>query len=514
MFFVSFSIFFIILRKLCIFVKLTQIFFNMAKLKNIIKQLSQQDFDKIYQQLMDSSAEKSAYLLKYMYHEQLSDNKIMKELNVNNNAYYTLRSRLNQKIEEYLLEQIESPRSEVLRKVANINEILFTKKRTIAITTLRKLEKELLDYDLSNELVVVYKTLKKLHVNTPEYFEYSQLYNHHVTYMLDVDRLESFMADYFRKYGTYSFSNDETDKLELILLNKEILALCKKYESHRLYVYQNCVNIFHRLFVETEEEEHQQLHDESLEPIEDIFDKIDGIFEQYKLDTIYFHLQIVFEHLRLEYYNHYKLYRKAEKYYEEVNDSASALLSSYSTHAYPARFLLTKLERDMRMGALETMYEDNLGIFHDFEPDPQNIPQFVTYTCYRAIGAYYAEKYDEAIRGLNKVLNDTSLKKFPQVSLEIKLLLGILYSITGETELFGQLISSTQRHIRMLSKDSSAHAILLIKILRSATHATKGDKNPRFQTLMEKVKKSIKGNEFNLTRYIRLDDDFLNRIIK
>jgi hypothetical protein len=44
-----------------------------------------------------------------MREKQLSDSKIMDELEVNTNAYYTLRSRLNQKIEEYLLQQMESP---------------------------------------------------------------------------------------------------------------------------------------------------------------------------------------------------------------------------------------------------------------------------------------------------------------------------------------------------------------------------------------------------------------------
>ena len=115
-----------------------------------------------------------------MRERQLSDNKIMGELDVNTNAYYTLRSRLNQKIEEYLLQQMESPRTDILKKVANINEIIFTKKKAIAIATLKKLEKELLDYDLSNELTLVYKALKKLHLNTPEHYHYSQLYNKHV----------------------------------------------------------------------------------------------------------------------------------------------------------------------------------------------------------------------------------------------------------------------------------------------------------------------------------------------
>ena len=71
----------------------------MAKLKNIIKQLSEEDFVAIYDSLIESSADKSAFLLRAMREKQQSDNKIMEELDVNTNAYYTLRSRLNQKIE-------------------------------------------------------------------------------------------------------------------------------------------------------------------------------------------------------------------------------------------------------------------------------------------------------------------------------------------------------------------------------------------------------------------------------
>ena len=166
----------------------------MAKLKNIIKQLSEKDFTAIYNSLIESNAEKSAYLLKALRERSLSDNKIMTELDVNANAYYTLRSRLNLKIEEYLMEQLESPRTDVLRKVANINEVLFTKKKAISVATLKKLEKELLDYDLANELTVIYKSLKRLNINSPDYFQYSQLYNRHVAYMLAVDKSEDLLA--------------------------------------------------------------------------------------------------------------------------------------------------------------------------------------------------------------------------------------------------------------------------------------------------------------------------------
>ena len=75
----------------------------MAKLKNIIKQLSDKDYQAIYDSLVSGTAEKSAYLLKAMRERQLSETKVMVELEINANAYYTMRSRLSQKIEEYLI---------------------------------------------------------------------------------------------------------------------------------------------------------------------------------------------------------------------------------------------------------------------------------------------------------------------------------------------------------------------------------------------------------------------------
>jgi len=200
----------------------------MAKLKNIIKQLSAADYQSIHDALMQSNAEKSAHLLKFIRERQMSDAKVMEELDVNTNAYYTLRSRLNQKIEEYLLAQMESPRTDLLKKVANITDVVFTKKRAIASATLKKLEKELLDYDLANELTIVYKTLKKLHLNTPDNFMYSQQYNRHVAYMLAMDKAEDLVAEYFKKYGQYHMSGNEVEKFGLEVLYKEYFppSLC------------------------------------------------------------------------------------------------------------------------------------------------------------------------------------------------------------------------------------------------------------------------------------------------
>lgn len=478
----------------------------MAKLKNIIKQLSESDFNAIYDSLLESSADKSAFLLKAMREKSQSDNKIMEELGVNTNAYYTLRSRLNQKIEEYLLQQMENPRTDILKKVANINEIIFTKKRAIAIATLKKLEKELLDYDLSNELTIVYKFLKKLHINSSDYYNYSQLYNKHVAYTLAVDKAEDLLADYFKKYGIYTLTSEESGKIALSLLSREMNNVCRLYKSHRLYVYESCINIYHRLFVENEEE-----MDDDVEPIEDIIQNVQRIFEEYHLDSIYYHLRIVFEYLKLEYYGHYKVYKKAENYFEEVNDSCGDLLSNYTLYTYPAQFLITKINRHIRMGIANELYEENEGLFHDYEPDKQDIPNYITYVTYRSISCYYDKKYDQAARWINNLLNEVSLKRYPSAQLEVKSVLALQYCMVRDYDLFNQLINSIQRQIRLLGKDSCEHVIIFTKMLKISISDSKRNKKAKIQALADKFK-NFEMNFFNPTMLIKVDEEFVNTL--
>lgn len=477
----------------------------MAKLKNIVKQLSEKDFKSIHDSLIESNAEKSAYLLKSLRERQLSDSKIMVELEVNANAFYTLRSRLNQKIEEHLLEQMESPRTDILRKVANLNEVLFTKKRTISVATLKKLEKELIDYDLANELTIVYKSLKKIHINSPDHFSYSQLYNRHVAYMLAVDKAEDLLAEYFKKFGSFMLSGEENEKMGLVLMMREMQNVAHLYESHRLYVYQSCMLIHHRLFVENED----TMEGESTE---DIFDHVQKIFDNYKLDPLYFHLNLVFEFLKLEYYNHYKVYRQAEKYFEEVNDAITNLLVNYPNYAFSAQVLISKLERSFRLGTEKELYAENESLFMEIEPDPLDVPRHTIYMMYRALSSYYVGKYDEAAKIINGLLNEVSLKKYPFAQMEVKTLLALQYCMLNDFDLFNQLANSIQRQVRLFGKDACKNILLFLKILKIAVSESKTDKQKKIGSLVTKLK-ATKVSYYAPTLLIRMDEKFIKSLV-
>ena len=256
-----------------------------------------------------------------------------------------------------------------------------------------------------------------------------------------------------------------------------------------------------------------------IEPIEDIFANMEKIFIRFKADPIYFHLHIVLEFLRYEYYDHYKLYRKAEKFFEEVDDSISSLLSSYNGYTYGAQFLFSKLNRHFRIGTMEGLHEENLGLFHDFEPDVQNIPQYITYIGYRAISAYYAGKLDEGIRLLNKLLNEVNLKKYPYFHLDIKLLLAVFYAIVQETDLLNQSLGSMQRQVRILSKETCFHAVQLMKVLKLSIYEPKlneaetAEKNDKIKMFVEKLRKMAVPTGFSLVRYLKFDEAFASKFI-
>ena len=481
----------------------------MAKLKNIVRQLSEQDYQFIYKALGESNAEKSAHLLKSLRTRSVSDERVMEELSVNPNAYYTLRSRLNQRIEEYLIQQMESPRTDLLKKVSNIMEIAFTKKHAIAVATLKKLEKELLDYDLFNELMLVYKVLKKLHIHSDEYFTYSQLYNQHVAFMLSLDKVEDVTASYFKKFGVYTLTGDDNDKLELELLHQEVRNISLLHKSHRLYIYQSCVEIFHRLYVVPDDETAQA--DENTEPLEDILTKVQNIFKSYPKDALYFHIELVFAYLRLEYYSHYGLYRKAEEYYEEVNDMAASLLGNYGWFTYPSQFLHIKLCRALRLGITHELALENEALFEDFEYDARNFCQYLNYMTYRALSFHFAAKHQEAANWLNELLNASEIKKYPFVFIECKTLLALQYVMLREEGLFQQLVSSIQRQIRMLGKEKCRHIVLLIKVMKTALSQTKRERAKKIAVLTRQLD-SIPRQLFSPTAYIKFDEAFVEKM--
>jgi hypothetical protein len=239
---------------------------------------------------------------------------------------------------------------------------------------------------------------------------------------------------------------------------------------------------------------------------------VEKIFEDYNRDSIYFNLNIVFEFLKLEYYNYYKVYRKAERYFDEVNFNAALLLSNYNLYTFPPQFLLSKIDRAVRMENEGQLYEENKTLFADYEIDMNDVPRHIIYSMYRSMGCFYAEKYDEAARYLNNLLNELSLKKYPQAQIEIKLFLGLQYCILNDYDLFNQCVNSIQRSIRISDKDTMEHVQIFIKIMKTALGDNKKTKPGKIKTLIDKLR-FIEIPHFSSIKHIRMDERFISKLV-
>jgi len=261
------------------------------------------------------------------------------------------------------------------------------------------------------------------------------------------------------------------------------------------------------MFVEIEDRSSQ---DE--EPIEVNIDKIDVIFETYAGDANYYHLRLVFDFLKLEYYNFIKLPKKADKYLAEVNDFASVFLSNYSLYTFPSNFLLCKLQKVADLDNSLEVLEENKVIFAEYEPDPSDIPKYIVYHTYRALCYFYAEKYDLAAKTIqNGILNETTLKRFPDVLLEIKVFLALQYCLLNDDDLFNQLMNSIQRHIRLHGKKRLDHLVLLSKSMKQSVAGNGKLKHAKIKAHISKISFE-KVKFYSPLKYVRFDEELIAKL--
>ncbi len=434
-----------------------------------------------------------------------SDETIKNELKLGANAYTTLRSRLRTKVQNYLVRQSDSPRADVLNKLLSIEDIIFTEQPVVALATLKKLERELTKYDLSNELTIVYKYLKKLHLNTNEYFHYSKLYNRHVAYSLALDKAEDLLAKYFIEYGLYYVMGDTAKKLALTALFEEMKNVCALYRSHRMFVYLAALQVFHCLYVDEEAYDKYRL-----EPVEDVLAGVEDIFKRYPKDGVYKHLHLLFKYIRFAYYHKHGITRKAQVLLDEINSRIPEFLIHYENYGFPAQVLIAKLQRkhfDYTFGL--SAREDRL--FGGFQVTNCSQPAKVVYFIYRALACYHIGEYAEAAKWLFRLTNEVGFKERHHLQLEVKCLTAFMKYLQQDKVLFRQNLTSAQRVLRIIGAENAPHLQVFVKLLSILNSDNQADKPQKIGVQIEKLQQ-FQPLRFQPVLYLQLDQRFVQEI--
>jgi len=477
----------------------------MIKFKSIVLQLKEEEYNDLCQQFVETKADKYLRLLKLYRENKYTDEEIQEMLSVNTSAYYTLKSRLFDKIQDFLTNNMSTPIIDLLRKVANIPTLIYDTHRDTAIAILSKLESELHDYDMPYELSSVYSALKKLHVHSPKYYEYTQLYNKHLAYTIALDKAEDLLNSFMKTLGEYYTSRNKSQIDYLSLVKQEMGHICKLYESHHLQVYQSITDISFALFVPNAD----AIKDD--EPIEDMLARLEKIITTYSKDTNYQHLQLVYNFLAFEYYHKLNLPKKESRFFETIDKKLQSFLL-FNHCCFTTKFLISKLERSVEAGTEAELYDQNKTALTNFEPDKNDIPNYINFAKYMATCAFYAKKYQEAVQLLNTLINDISFKNYPHSEIEIKLLLALNYSMINKYDPATSLLRSVTRKIRELDDEMGyENALIFYKILSLQMSSSARQVDQKISQLFAKFE-LLNQKSNRMLEYIKVDEQFIKAL--
>ena len=281
-------------------------------LYKIINQLTEEEFQEIYTTFTANKADKSAAFLKIIRdHPESPDKQFLDEFDISPSAFYVLKSRLNQKVEAFLLNRVGDSDLHVMRRVLNVNDLVFNNPREISVAALRKLEKELVKFDFPFGLMIVYKELQNLHAFDENHTYYKSRYNQQVAYAVAMDKAVDLVVQFFRAFDSFYLARKDKDHAEMIRTMEKIDNLNNLYDSHRLYMFKTVIHIFAKLFVEIPPTIRCEV-----ENLETMFDKAFEILEEYKDDAFYLNINILFNFLRFTYYEQNGTLDKSKIYFE------------------------------------------------------------------------------------------------------------------------------------------------------------------------------------------------------
>ncbi|MCI4667545.1 MAG: hypothetical protein MRZ79_05235 [Bacteroidia bacterium] len=458
-------------------------------LYKIISQLREEEFNEIHSTFTANKADKSAAFLRIIRENPESpDRQFLNEFDITASAFYVLKSRLNQKIETFLLNRLGDPNLHIMRRVLNVNDLVFNNPREISVAALRRLEKELVKFDFPYGLMIIYKELQNLHSFDDNYQLYRSKYNEQVAYALAMDKAVDLVVAFFRSFDDYYLGRKDKDLNDMVRTMEKIDNLNNMYDSHRLYIFKCIIHLFAKLFIEIPDTIRCEL-----EETEEMFDKSFEILGEYKDDTFYLNINILFNFLRFVYYENNQIRDKAKIYFEILDYKIDELLTRYHFNANTSLFLFYKLRYHLRTNTVEQMSRDVDSYVSQIEVEPYRTSFYVNYNRFLAHSYFASKQYRKTARVLYALRNEVNLRKYVHVELEVKFFLALTYVVMQDFDLANQLILSLQRQLR---KDSMSryegNGKPLLKVLSTALG---GKPNTRERNLRKYIDQFNEGNK-------------------
>jgi hypothetical protein len=480
----------------------------MDVLNKTIKKLNEEEYQQLIAEVSGNKKNKPFLVLETARTRDIEDSEMMQMLQVNPSAYYTLKSRLNSRIAAILSKKVENPIQVIMDEVSRVPAHIFGNNRDFSIRALIELEKQLTEYDMSTELITVYKALAELHLFTDDHAYYENKYNRHVAFSLAVGKAEGMFFSFMKKLGIYQLTLKECDMEEVILLKRELSNVCELYESHRLFVIYNIVYIYYLCNVPHKMD---GLKSRELE-IESTLQKMGQLFDSYPLDTFYQNIKGITDLLYFEYYQRTNNQVRADFYLQRIHKSMPELMEKHMMHFFAIQFLrsrVMKFLQDTNLDSL-TMYNDRYAKGMDIHES--EMYHYIWHRKYDAIVKFYQKDFHGSARKINELRNELSMKQYLYTDVDNKLFQALNYCMLGDDSLCMQIINSLKRQIAECEGEFQSTRVF-VKILKTALKpADLRKKVKRIGELWNEFEEMNRTASYPVLSYIKLDENMLRRL--
>jgi hypothetical protein len=480
----------------------------MEKLSKAIKQLSKKEYEQLLVEITGNRKNKPYVVLQTLRNENVDEHTLMSQLQVNRTTFYTLKSRLNYQVASLLSKKIDNPISALMEEVTKIPATLYGTNKSVAIKALIDLEKQLIEYDLNNELIIVYKNLSRLYQNQPEEFQYyNNAYEKRVAFFLSLIKAEDLFYEFFKQLGIYKMTREDTEFEKLKVILRKMSNILELYESHRLYVMFNIVKIY---FNCNDPEKREGLRYMEMEIDEDL-KKIKKIFDKYALDTFYQNIKHLPDFIHYEFYQKINNAVRAGHYYQQtithvVEYARKPIMAPYITELLQSRVEQFTVDKDII--GLERLHN---YLVENYEVDKTEIYHFMAWKRFQAIIKFYKGDYSGAAKLINDLRIDVSLKPYTITDAELKLFQALQYCIIGEEAMTLQLLNSIKRQVRELDDDTD-EIELMVKLIKYAFKSTEFRRKMKHITELWGRIQDLTTQPDSILWYINLDDSLLRRM--
>jgi hypothetical protein len=424
----------------------------MIKLKKIISDLDENVYGTIEDILKKNKADNFLFLLQSYRNSEIKDSEIAKALDINANSLYVLKSRLNDKIQESLSGNIYNNKEDLLKQLHQIPEICVGRSREVASSFLQKLEKDLLIYDMHNELLVVYSALKKIHLYSEKYFHYSQLYNKHTAFNISLEKCEEILGNFNRVLAQYNFSRLPKLLDTLLFLSKEVSDHFALNPSRQIEIIKNILELELAIFFNKTASKDFNVAEVLLHT-----EKMIGDLPESSLHKNWI---LVVNYLSFEYFKKTGQLNSAASYFEKVNAKSDTLLL-YTHLCVTSKFLVSKLNFMQEQGKMEELVaEETKQLLFDNE----DTHAVVLMGIYGATLSIFKKNYKDAASKLNEIINSNSFKDFFHINTDVKLTLVYIYIMLKEYDLADSLLKNIYRKIKSEEMTGYTNVLDLIKI--------------------------------------------------